>query len=129
MADVVLITDAGIALLSKRIKGLGTEPRYIGWGTGTTPPTATDTALETPVTQARALGVSSLEETSIVDDTYQVVGSLTCFGLGKTISEVGLFDAATDGTLLMRGTFDPPTVLDVGDMLSFTFVIPFERGV
>jgi len=119
MATVALKTKAGLAITTNRIKGSGTEPKYIGWGTGTTGATINDTGLETPAAESRAEGTSSIVTTDNTNDTYRVVGVLTCVGSAKTITEVALFDALTAGNCFARVTFTGIS-LEVDESISFT---------
>lgn len=119
MADTFVKTNAGLAITTNRIKGSGNEPNYMGWGTGTTPAAVTDTGLETPAAESRVAGTSTQQTTNTTNDTYQVAGTLTCAGAGKTISEVGLFDAPTSGNCFIHGTFTG-IALNVGDSITFT---------
>lgn len=119
MADVVMVVNKGLELVTDRIRGVGAEPKYVAWGTGTVAPVAANTALGTPAAEARTDGTSSKVTTATTGDTYQVVGTIVCTGSAKAITEVGLFDASTAGTLFVRGTFDPINV-NVGDSIQFT---------
>jgi len=116
MATVVKVTATGRGIASNRIKGTGTEPKNIGWGTGTTAPVDGDTALETPAAESKVVGTSSVQTTTTADDTYRVVGTLTSAST-QTISEAGLFNDAD--TLFTRGTFTGIS-LDNGDSIQFT---------
>jgi hypothetical protein len=116
MATVVKLTATGRGIISDRIKGDGTEPLNIGWGTGTTAPVDGDTALETAAAESKVAGTSSVQTTTTTDDTYRVVGTLTSAST-QTISEAGLFNDAD--TLFTRGTFDGIS-LDNGDSIQFT---------
>jgi hypothetical protein len=100
-----ILTNAGKALLAQRLNGAGTRPDYVGWGSGTTAPAATQTALTTAATEARVQGTTSLVTTDVAGDTYEVDATLTANGT-KTISEVGVFTAATAGTMFSRVVFD-----------------------
>jgi hypothetical protein len=117
MADK--LTNAGLAIITNRIKGAGTEPNYVHWGTGTTAAAVTDTTLETAGAESRTSGTSTRVTTTATNDTYQVVGTITCTGSGKAITEMGLFDASTDGNLFTRHTFSAINVA-VGDSIQFT---------
>jgi hypothetical protein len=127
MADVVLVSNTGLGIITNRIKGGGSEPKYLGWGTGTTPPLATNTGLQTPAPEARAAGTSSQYTIDKVNDTYQVVATLTCQGSAKTISEIGLFDAVAAGNLFVRGTFTG-IPLNVDDAVQFTINTKFNQA-
>ena len=127
MPDVVKVTDAGMAIVTNRIKGAGTEPKHIGWGIGTTGAANGDTALESASAEARTDGTSTRQQTNVANDTYQVVGTVTCAGAGKAITEMGLFDAATDGNLFLRATFSAINV-SVGDSIEFTAKAVFDQA-
>jgi hypothetical protein len=127
MADVALITDVGQSIITNRLKGTGTEPKYIGYGTGTTAPVVGDTGLETPAAEARTDGTSTQQTTNVANDTYQVAGLIVCADTAKTITEVTLFDAATDGNCYIRGTFNG-IPLSVGDGINFTIKSVHDQG-
>lgn len=117
------LTNGAVAKLIDGIYGTSiTAPTYIGWGTGTTGAAVTDTALETAAAESRTNGTKSKVTTTVSNDTYQVVGTVTCAGSGKTISEAGLFDASTSGNMYVRGVFTG-IALSVGDSIAFTFTI------
>lgn len=116
MATVVKVTATGRGIISDRIKGDGTEPLNISWGTGTTAPVDGDTDLETAAAESAVAGTSSVQTTTTTDDTYRVVGTLTSAST-QTISESVLKDTA--GTLFLRGTFTG-IALDNGDSIQFT---------
>ncbi len=117
-------TNAGKAITTNRIKGSGTEPAYVAWGTGAGTAAATDTTLFTEASEARVLGTSTQQTTTVTNDTYQVVGTLTVAGSGKTITNAGLFDASTGGNMLMKGDFTG-VALNVGESIQFTMKLSF----
>lgn len=119
-----LLVNAGKAIVTGRIKGLGTEPTYIGWGTGVGTTAATDTTLFTEASEARTNGASSQQTTTVANDTYRVVGTLTCAGAGKMITNAGNFDAASAGNLFVKGDFTG-IALSVGDSIQFTINAQF----
>jgi hypothetical protein len=116
MATVVKLTATGRGIISDRIKGTGTEPLNIGWGTGTTAPVDGDTALETASAESKVAGTSSVQTTTTTDDTYRVVGTITSSST-QSITEAALFDDSD--VLFMRGTFTAINV-DNGDSIQFT---------
>jgi hypothetical protein len=68
----------------------------------------TDTTLFTETTdEARTTGTSSRVTTTVTNDTYQVVGTITVATAGKTITNVGLFDVVTasSGNLYFKSDF------------------------
>lgn len=101
MATVV--TSKGREIIAGRMRG-GTptqaEPLFVGWGTNPATRTAlvSDVAPFTEATEARVTGTSSIVTTTTTNDTYQVVGTITVSGAGKTIAEVFLCDSATKAT-------------------------------
>jgi hypothetical protein len=127
-----LVPNAGKAVISGRMFGASptqAEPRYLGWGTGATAGSATSTDVSTPATEARATGTSSQFTTSVANDTHQVVATLTAAG-AKTITNVGIFDAAGSGSPPSGGVlyaiFDGLSqLLSSGDSIQFTARVQF----
>ena len=113
-----LMVAKGREITAKRLKGEGAEPKYLHWGTGTTAPADGNTALQTPRSEARVAGTSSIVKTTTDGDTYRVVGTLTAQS-NAAITEAGLFDALTGGNLYIRGTFAVIN-LEEGDSIQFT---------
>lgn len=122
MANV--LTNAGRAILTNRIKGAGTEPNYVAWGTAAGTAAVGDTTLFTEASETRVAGTSTREQTSVANDTYRVVGTITCAGAGKTITNAGLFDAVSTGNLFVKSDFTG-IALNVGDSIQFTFNVQF----
>jgi len=122
-ADVVYVVDNGLAITTDRLLDSPTHnpPKWVHWGTGTTAATAADTVLETPGAEARTEGTETQETVTTTNDTFQVVGTITCAGSGKAITEAGLFShlTSTTGYLYLRATFDVIN-LNVGDSIQFT---------
>lgn len=102
MANAAVATFSGRSLIWGRMKGLMSEGKNIGWGTGAISPVTgaanPNVNLFVPATEARTAGTSSLISTTQLADTYLVVGSITCATGAKTITEVGLFDTTTLST-------------------------------
>lgn len=119
MADVVKVTDAGMAIITNRINGSGTEPKWLDMGTGATPAANDDTALETPGPEDRNEGTPSRVATNVTDDTYRVVGTITKTTAAADITECGTFDALTGGNLSVRATFGA-IHLEIGNSIEFT---------
>lgn len=97
---------------------------FIGWGTGAGTAAKGDTDLFTPATEARV----SATESQPTADKNQWVGTITCSGAGKTITNAGLFDAAgsgsppSGGNLIVHGDFTG-IVLNIGDSIEFTITL------
>jgi hypothetical protein len=121
-----VLTNAGRDILTNRIKGAGTEPLNVGWGTGAGTAAAADTTLFTEkdvdlsaAGPNRTVGTSSRVTTSVTNDTYQVVAPRTATGAG-TVTNAGLFDATSGGNLYIKGDFTGIGLLS-GDAIQFTF--------
>lgn len=128
------VTDAGRAAVASRINGSGAAAAFtsIGQGTGATAFNAADTALQTGVTAAGAAdsGVHALATasvtvsrvtTTVTNDTAQLVGTIS-EAATIAVTESGVFNADTSGTLLCRQTFTAVNVVS-GDSLQFTWKI------
>ena len=113
-------TNAGKTIKMNRIRAIGTEPVFIGWGTGAGTAAIADTTLFTEASEARVTGTSSVITTTTTNDTYQLIGTLTVAGAGKTITNAGNLDASTGGGLHIHGDFTG-LVLNIGDSIKFTF--------
>lgn len=124
--------DAGLGITTARLRGAGTEPSHIGWGTGAGTTAATDTGLFTAAlvdltagNTDHTAGTSSQQTTSTTNDTYRVTGTRTATGAG-TVTNAGLWDAASGGTLYMKGDFTG-IGLASGDSIAFTFNVQYTN--
>lgn len=113
-----LLVNAGRDIMTNRIIGSGTEPKYVAWGTGAGTTGQTDTTLFTEASEVRVTGSSSRTTTTTTNDTYQVTGTLTANGT-KTITNAGLFDASSSGNMFIKGDFTG-IVLALNDQIAFT---------
>lgn len=116
MANV--ISRIGKAIQVSRMRGLGSEANWVGWGTGAGVAAETDVDLFTPAAEPRVQGVSSSVTTTIANDTYQVVATLVATAL-KTITNVGQWDSSVAGSMYSKADFAGLQV-DVGDGIQFT---------
>jgi hypothetical protein len=91
---------------------------FIGWGTGAGTSSVTDTTLFTETTAERTSAATSLVTTTLANDTLQATAVLTSVS-GETITNAGLFDAASGGNLYVKGDFSG-IVLNSSDQISFT---------
>jgi hypothetical protein len=134
MPSSTAVVNTGRAIITNRITGSGTEPKYIGVGTGATAGSTTvaltDTALTTEV-DSRVTGTSSRTTTSTTNDTYQVTGTFTCGATSRTITEVGLFDSATvaGSVMFVRGVLNTAATLTNGDSVALTFTVQVTSSV
>jgi hypothetical protein len=118
-----LLVNTGRAIITNRLNSGGTVPQYVGWGTGAGTTGATDTTLFTEVLP-RVSGTVSQQTSSTTNDTFQVVATQTA-GTTETITNAGLFDAATSGNLFVKGDFTG-IPLSSGDSIQFTFRVTFS---
>jgi hypothetical protein len=118
-----VVTDAGKGITTNRLKGSGTEPNYLAWGTGDGTAEATDTTLFTEASESRVAGTSTRQTTDTSNDTYQVQGTITADD-DKTITNAGLFDASSSGNLFMKGDFSG-IPLAAGESIAFTMKVQF----
>jgi hypothetical protein len=119
-----VFTDAGKAIVTNLMKAAGTEPKWIGHGTGAGTAAAADTTLFTEVVDtARAVGVSSRVTTTVTNDTYRVVGTLTAT-TARAITNAGTFDALTTGNMGVKGDFSVIN-LATGDSIQYTVDLKF----
>ena len=126
------VVDGGLDIVTGRLRGVGTEPLNIGWGTGAGTAARTDTTLftEALVTLAggstdHTVGTSSQVTTTTTDDTYQVTGTRTATGAG-TVTNAGLWDAASGGNLFLKGDFTG-IGLASNDSIAFTIKAIFDN--
>lgn len=115
--------NAGKAIVTNRIKGAGTEPLFVAWGTGAGTAAITDTTLFTESAEARTSGASTQQTTTTTSDTYQVIGTIVATAT-RAITNAGLFDASTVGNLFVKGDFSVINLL-VNDSIQFTIKLSF----
>lgn len=126
------VVDGGLDITTNRLKGSGTEPLNVGWGTGAGTTARTDTSLFTEALVSLAaggtdhtVGTSTRQTTNTANDTYQVVGTRTATGAG-TVTNAGLFDAASGGNLYLKGDFTG-IGLASGDSIQFTIKAIYDN--
>lgn len=123
MATVV--TNAGLAIITNRMIGSGTEPKWVAMGTGAGTAAVSDTTLFTEV-ESRTDGTSSRTTTTATNDTYRVVGTITATA-SRSVTNAGLFDASSGGNLLMKGDFSTIN-LSTSDSIEFTCRVVFANA-
>jgi hypothetical protein len=121
MADI--FTQAGEEIVADFVDGTANAPTnwYIGWGTGAGTAAKGDTTLFTEASEARVIAT----ESQPAADQNRFVGTITCAGAGKTITNAGVLSASTVGTLLLKSDFTG-VALNVGDSIQFTFTITWS---
>jgi hypothetical protein len=127
MSSVAVITNAGLAILPNRLRGVGNEPLYFAWGEGTGVAGITDTTLSTEASDPRTLMVSQSDTVSVVGDSYKLTGAIVSNGV-KTITNWGVFDAPTGGNLLLHESIIPGEDYGIGQIGAFLFRLQFMRG-
>lgn len=129
LAMATAFTNAGAAIVSAKVAAVAqTDPKNIGWGTGTTTAAVTQNALTTEAAPTTAGGrivgaVSRTTTGGVTNDTYTVTGTVTAAGT-LAITEAGLFDAVSAGNCLIRSDFAAVNVVS-GDSIAFTFNLRF----
>ena len=121
-----LVTNAGLDIITNRLKGSGTEPNYVAWGTGTNTADAANTTLQTEAAEDRVAGTSSRQTTNTTNDTYRVVATMTSAS-SQNIAEAGLLDASDAGNLFARGDFTPVALAE-DESIEFTFDVVFDQA-
>lgn len=91
-------------------------------GVGTTAAAITDTAIETTDGESRATGT----QTEAAANEYVSVGTIS-YTSTKAITEHGLFNDASAGTLLDRHVFSAINVVS-GDSIQFTYTYTVSSG-
>jgi len=125
-----VVTDVGLAQIVKLVFGLGGSPfKYIAIGTGTTPESVSDTALQSEVARKQA---SVTQTTTVVANDTALLEAMFSSSDGltgtKNISEAGVFDASSGGNLLARKVFSPvPVNFDAGDTITIRYFIQMSR--
>lgn len=121
-----LVTTVGKALVAGRLMASGAPAAatYIAVGTGTNAAAAGDTALQTELATSglsRVSGTVSLVTTTTTNDTAQNTTTFTVSGT-QAVTESGILNAASTGTLLCRQVFSAINVVS-GDSLQITWKI------
>lgn len=124
-----LVVSVGKAGAASRLNGAGGEAAftYIALGTGTTAAAAGDTALQTEISTnggGRANSTASRVTTTVTNDTAQLQNTFTFTG-SFAITESGVLNAASVGTLLARQVFSAVNVIS-GDNLQITWKFAFS---
>lgn len=121
------ITNAGLAQIALLAGDASAVPfTYLALGTGTNAAAATDTQLQTETSAsglARAAATVSRVTTTVTNDTLQLLKAFTA-GANVAITECGMFNDASTGTILGRQVFAAVNVVS-GDILTITYKISF----
>lgn len=121
-----VVTTAAVNLIVDQLQSSSGEIAafdYHDCGTGTTAENASDTAMETAYGGARTNGTPGEGASANI---YQSAGTIA-FTSTKAITEHGLFNASTSGTLFDRTVFSAINVVN-GDSIAFTYQVTFAAG-
>lgn len=105
-------------------------PLWLQWGTGSGATSSATNVTTTSTTEARVSAALSQATVTSSDDTLQATGTITAAGT-RTITEVGLFDAAGSGSPPSGGNMDfyasfGAVNLNEGDSIAFTVKVTFS---
>ena len=118
-----LVVDAGLDYIASRMKdATATAMSHMDIGSGTTAAAAGNTDLESILGSREAL-----DSTTVTDNTIQYVSSFEAGDGTGAVTEAGIFNAATGGTMLCRTVF---SVVNKGanDTLSITWTITLSAS-
>lgn len=118
-----LVTSAGKEAIASRLISNTVAPwSHIAIGSGIVAPSASDTTLGSEITTnggARAAATTGLITTDVTNDTAQYTVTFTFTG-PVTVSETGLFNAASGGTMIARVLKGPASFV-AGETLTVTW--------
>ena len=123
--DLRLVTTAFVTFVVDQLQtetSVFGDFKYHDAGVGTTDPAVGDTAIETTDGESRATGTQT--ETSA--NVYSSVGTIS-YTTSKAITEHGLFNDASAGTLMDRSEFAAVNVVN-GDSIQFTYSLTVTAG-
>ena len=96
-----LVVDTGLDYIASRMKdATATAMTHMGLGSGTTAAAAGDTDLESILGSRE-----DLDSTTVTDNTVQYIASFEAGDATGAVTEAGLFNAASAGTMLCRTVF------------------------
>lgn len=117
-----LVVNTGLAYIASRMKdATATAMSHMAVGSGTVAAAAADTALGTELGRV-ALTSTTIVTTTATDDSIQYVATFDAGTGTGAVTEAGLFNAASAGTMLSRTVFP---VINKGalDTLTITWKI------
>jgi hypothetical protein len=101
-----LVVSTGLAYIASRMTGTtAAVMTHMAIGSGTAAAAGGDTQLGSQLSTRVALGSTTIVTTSVANDSVQYVAT---FGAGQStgaVTEAGIFNAATSGTMLCRTVF------------------------
>ena len=117
-----LVVDTGLNFIVERMSA-ATESvmSHMSIGEGTTAAASTDTALETEISGARV----ALTSTTVTDESITYVATYDA-GVGTgAVTESGIFNASSGGTMLCRTVF-PVVNKQAGDSMTVTWTVTVQ---
>ncbi len=121
-AEHNLVVSAGLAFIASRMKdATATAMSHMAIGSGTTAAAAGNTALQTELGRV-ALASTTIVTTTVTNDSIQYVATFPAGTGTGAVTEAGLLNAGTGGTLLARTVF---AVINKGalDTLTITWKV------
>jgi len=118
-----LVVDTGLDYIASRMKdATATAMSHMALGSGTTAAAAGNTDLESILGSREAL-----DSTTVTDNTVTYVSSFEAGDATGAVTEAGIFNASTGGTMLCRTVF---SVVNKGanDTLSITWTITLSAS-
>jgi hypothetical protein len=115
-----LVVDAGLDYIASRMKdATETAMTHMAIGSGTTDPAPADTALQTQ------LGRVSLTSTTVTGNSVAYEASFPAGTGTGAVTEAGIFNASSGGTMLCRTEF---AVINkaAGDSMTITWTVTVE---
>lgn len=116
-----LVVDTGKEWIAKRMKDDDVPASHIAVGTGTTVAVVADTALEIELTRVALTTAGGVQTAKTIAFHAEFPAGV---GTGA-ITEIGLFNAATGGTMICRTTRSVINK-EAGDSLGFTWTIEVQ---
>ena len=114
-----LVVTVGKNYIASRMKdATATAMTYMELGTGTTAAAAGDTALQATISGSR----TALASTTVATNVITYVASFSAGTGTGAVTEAGIFNAASAGTMLCRTVF-PVVNKGAGDAMSITWAI------
>jgi len=115
-----LVVDTGLAYIASRMKdATATAMTHMAIGSGTNDPAAGNTALQTE------LGRVALTSTTVTNNSVAYIASFAAGTGTGAVTEAGIFNASSAGTMLCRTEF---AVINkaAGDSMTITWTVTVE---
>lgn len=126
---MALITTAGLAGVAKVLNGTDSEAAftYVAVGSGSTAAAVGDTALVTEHTTG-GLERTAATCTTTGATTRWVAEFTNTSGGALVVREIGVFNADTGGTMLLRHVYDADETVAAGDTIRVTVTDTHSQG-